>query len=297
MGAQREGQQQRLASKMHDVMSQTTLNRAPREGDDLHRTLDLSGLPRSAHIPLLAVVYSVGLTLFLAVEPTQPWILLAIVALVGLGTDGILRAHPRAQLHGFADTAPFLFIPVLLSLASGLFLEEVALGYWTVPAVMGASVLLAATLYGEYVSVLSHGPSYALGRFLLNVLTYLAAFAFYAVVYTYDVNLLPASFSVGLFSMLLAVEVFREAEADAYRALVFSAAIGVIVGEMRWALYFIPLEGFLAAILLLLVFYLATGLVQHHLTGHLNRTIAAEFGVVTALGLAVVIVGRVLSFG
>ena len=90
---------------------------------------------------------------------------------------------------------------------------------------------------------------------------------------------------------------FREAEADAYRALVFSAAIGIVVGEMRWALYFIPLEGFLAAILLLLVFYLATGLVQHHLTGHLNRTIAAEFGLVTALGLAVVIVGRVLSFG
>ena len=89
----------------------------------------------------------------------------------------------------------------------------------------------------------------------------------------------------------------RAAEADAYRALVFSAAIGIVVGEMRWALYFIPLEGFLAAILLLLVFYLATGLVQHHLTGHLNRTIAAEFGVVTALGLAVVIVGRVLSFG
>ena len=81
---------------MHDVMSQTTLNRAPREGDDLHRTLDLSGLPRSAHIPLLAVVYSLGLALFLAVEPTQPWILLAIVALVGLGTDGILRARPGA---------------------------------------------------------------------------------------------------------------------------------------------------------------------------------------------------------
>lgn len=278
-------------------MTQRTLNRTPWREEEGQAAFDLSGLPRSAPIPLLAVVYGLGLALFLAVEPSKPWILLAVVALVGLGADGILRTHPRAQLRGLADTAPFLFIPVLLSLASGLFLEEVALGYWTVPAVVGASVLLAGALYGEYVSVLSHGPSYALGRFLLNVLTYLAAFAFYAVIYAFDISLLPSAFAIGLFSLLLAVEVFRESEADAYRALVFSAVIGVVVAEARWALYFIPLEGFLAAILLLLVFYQATGLVQHHLTGHLNRTIAAEFTLVTAAGLAVVIVGRVLSLG
>jgi hypothetical protein len=247
-------------------------------------------------VPLLAVVYAVGLALFLAVEPTKPWILLCVVALVGLGTDGILRAHARAQLTGVADTAPFLFVPVLFSLAAGLFLEEVILGYWTVPAVIGAAVLLAASVYGEYVSVLSHGPSYALGRFVLNVLTYLAAFAFFAVIYNYDVALVPAAIAVGLFSFLLAVEVFREAEADAYRALVFSAVIGLVVAEARWALYFIPLEGFLAAVVLLLVFYLATGLIQHYLTNHLNRTIATEFVLVTALGMVVVIAGRVLSF-
>jgi hypothetical protein len=278
-------------------MTQTTLDRASWRDEEEHAAFDLSGLPRSFPVPLLAVVYGLGLTLFLAVEPTKPWILLVVVALVGLGADGILRTHPRAQLHGIADTAPFLFVPVLLALASGLFLEEVVRGYRAIPAVAGASVLLAAALYGEYVSVLSHGPSYALGRLLLNVITYMAAFAFYAVIYAFDVDLLPSAFAIGLFSLLLAVEVFREAEADAYRALVFSAVIGLVVGEARWALYFIPIEGFLAAILLLLVFYQATGLVQHHLTGHLNRTVAAEFTAVTAVGLAVVIVGRVLSLG
>jgi len=280
-------------------MAQATLERppAPQPQEEPQVTFDVSGLPRSAYIPLLAIVYAIGLALFLAVEPTKPWILLAVVALVGLGTDGILRSHPRAELRGIADTAPFLFVPVLLALASGLFLEEVVRGYWTVPATVGASTLLGSSLYGEYVSVLSHGRSYALGRFLLHVLTYLAAFFFYAVVYAFDIDLPPSAFAVGLFSMLLAVEVFREAEADAYRALVFSGVIGVVVAEARWALYFIPLEGFLAAVLLLLVFYLATGLIQHYLTGHLNRTIAAEFALVTALGLAVVIAGRVLSLG
>ncbi len=275
-------------------MAQTALDRGSWGEEEEHAAFDLSGVPRSLHIPLLAAVYGVGLALFLAVEPTKPWILLAVVALVGLGTDGILRTHPRAQLTGVPDTAPFLFVPVLLALASGLFLEEVVRGYRTVPAVVGASALLAAALYGEYISVLSHGPSYALGRFVLNVITYMAAFAFFAVIYAFDVDLLPSAFAIGLFSLLLAVEVFREAEADVYRALVFSAAIGLVVAEARWALYFIPIEGFLAAILLLLVFYQATGLVQHHLTGHLDRRVAGEFTLVTAVGLAIVILGRVL---
>lgn len=272
-------------------MAQTTLT------PESSQAFDLSGFPRSALIPLLAVVYAIGLALFLAVEPTKPWILLAVVVLVGLGSDGILRTHPRARLTGAADTAPFLFVPVLFALAAGLFLEETVSGYQTVPAVIGAGALLACAVYGEYVSAVSHGPSYALGRLLLNILTYLAAFAFYTVIYEYNVDLLPGAFAIGLFSLLLAVEVFREAEADAYRALVFSAVIGLVVAEGRWALYFIPIEGFLAAVLLLLVFYQATGLVQHHLTGHLDRRIAFEFTIVTAIGVAAVILGRVLSLG
>ena len=250
-------------------MTQTTIDDASWRDQNGHGAFDLSGIPRSISIPLLAVVYGSGLALFLAIEPTQPWILLAVVALVGLGTDGILRSHPGGQLRGVADTSPFLFVPVLLALASGLFLEEIEAvhGYRIIPAAAGASVVLAAALYGEYVSVIHHGPSYALGRLLLNVLTYLAAFIFYAVIYAYNVSLLPSAFAIGLFSMLLAVEIFREAEADAYRALIFAAVIGIVVAEIRWALYFISLEDFLAAILLLLVFYQATGLIQHHLTG------------------------------
>jgi hypothetical protein len=272
-------------------MTETTF-----EGDN---AFSLSGIPRTISIPLLATVYGVGLALFLSVEPTRTWILLVVVGLVALGTDGILRNHQGAQLRGLADTSPFLFVPVLLALASGLFLEELDTveGWRVVPASVGASLVLTGALYGEYVSVIHHGPSYALGRLLLNVLTYLAAFVFYAVVYAYDVALLPSAFAIGLFSMLLAVEIFREAEADAYRALIFSAVIGLVVAQVRWALYFISLEDFQAAILLLLVFYQATGLIQHHLIGTFSRTIAIEFTLVTAVGTAVVVLARVFSFG
>jgi hypothetical protein len=265
--------------------------------EEVQPAVSLNGLPRSGHIPVMAVAYALGLGLFLGVEPTKPWMLLVLVGLAAIGTDGILRTHAKGDFQGLGDTAPYLFVPVLLALASGLFLEEVIDGYWTVPAVVLASGLFAVSLYAEYVSVERHGPSYPLGRFALNVLTYLSAFGFYAVVYRFDVELLPSAFAVGLVSLLLSVEIFREGEADPYRALVFAGVIGLIVAEARWSLHFIPLEGFLAGVFLLLTFYLATGVIQHYLAGTLRRSILLEFAAVTVVGLAVVIVGRALSVG
>ncbi len=254
----------------------------------------LRGISRAGRIPLLSFIFCLGLALFISI-PVQPWLLLALTAIMALGADGIIRAHPRAEFHTIADTSPYLFVPVLFTLSAGLFLEDVILGYWAVPAVLGASVLMGAALYAEHVSVEPLHPQFPAARFALNVITYLTAFGFYAVVYGFDVDLAPASFAVGLISMLLAIEVFREAEADPIRALVFAAVIGVIVGEARWVLYFIPLEGFLAGVFILLVFYLTTGVISHYLTEHLDRAVLAEFALVTAAGLAIVIGGRVLG--
>ncbi len=264
---------------------------APDEQDDA----PLRVASRAARIPLLAVVFTIGLTLFIGIDPVQPWILLALTALVGLGADGIIRSHPRGQFQTVADTAPFLFVPVLFTLSAGLFLEDVVLGYWAVPAILGAGVLMGVTVYAEYVSVEADHSSFPAARFALNVVTYLTAFGFYAVVYGFDVDLLPAAFAVGLVSMLLAIEIFREAEADAVRALVFAGCIGMIVAETRWVLYFIPLDGFLAGVFILLVFYLTTGVISHYLTEHLDRNVLLEFALVTVAGLAIVIGGRVLA--
>jgi hypothetical protein len=126
-------------------------------------------------------------------------------------------------------------VPVLFAFC-GLFLEDVVLSYWAAPAVVGAGGLMAAALYAEHICVEPHSESYPAARFVLNVVTYLSAFGFYTVVYGFDVDLLPAAFAVGLVSMLLSIEIFREAEADPIRALVFAAVIGVIVAEPLGAL-------------------------------------------------------------
>lgn len=252
----------------------------------------------SMRVPLLVAVYAIGLVLFLAVEPTKPWVLMIVTVLVGLGTDGILRTHPRAVLEeDIAWTAPLLFLPTLMCLGAGLFLEDALTGYWVLPGVAIAAVLMALVLYAEYVTVDAYGPGFAGARFLLNLGTFLTAFAFFSVVYSFDVALVPAALTVGLISLLLSVEVLRESEADPARALVYAGAIGVIVAQARWALYFLPLESYLAGVFLLLVFYLASGLVQHHLNDDLSPPVVTEFTAISILGVIIVTIGRVFESG
>lgn len=251
---------------------------------------------RSARVPLLVALYAAGLVLFLAVEPTKPWILLVVTGVVALGTDGLLRWHPLAQREtDIAWTAPLLFLPTLLALGSGLFLEDALVGYWLLPGVAVASLIMAAVLYAQFLSVDTEGPLFPAARFVLNLGTYLTGFAFFAVVYTFDVSLLPAALTVGLVSLLLAVEVLREAEADPVRALVYAGVIGVVIAEARWALYFLPLESYLAGVFLLLAFYVSSGLIQHHLTGDLRAPVISEFVAISLLGVLIVALGRLFE--
>jgi hypothetical protein len=253
---------------------------------------------RSSRVPLLVAVFSAGLLLFLAIEPTKPWILLVVTALVAFGADGILRQHPRAAMEeDIAWTAPLLFLPTLLTLGAGLFLEDAVGGYWVIPGVAITAVVMGAVLYAEHASIDGESALYPGARFVLNLVTYLTAFAFYAVVYAFDVSLVPAAFTVGLVSLLLAVEVLREAEADPTRALAFAGVVGLIVAEARWALYFLPLESYLAGVFLLLVFYLTSGLVQHHLNNDLRSAVVSEFVAIASLGVVIVALGRIFESG
>jgi hypothetical protein len=276
-------------------MTTSSLSERTMPAVDSGSALPRLGPSRAGLIPFLAVLFSIGLALFLTIDPPEPLILLILTVLVGLGADGIIRGHPQGHFASLADTAPHLFVPVLFSFSAGLFLEDVVLGYWAAPAVVGAGTLMACALFAEHVSVDVQSRSFPAARFVLNLVTYLAVFGFYSVVYGFDVELVPAAFCVGLVSMLLAIEIFRDAEADPIRALVFAAVIGVIAGEARWVLYFMPLDGFLAAVFLLLVFYLTTGVISHYLTDHLSVPVLLEFAAVTAIGLTIVIGGRMLA--
>jgi hypothetical protein len=262
------------------------------------------GVPQAGRIPLLAAVYALGVALFLTLEPTNSLWLVVTTVVVALGSDGIVRSYSQGAFRAPLDTAPHLVVPVVLSFAAGFFLEETVSGYWEIPAAMVAGALMAGILFGECLSIDVESPLYGTGRFILNIATYLGAFALYAVMYSYDVNLVAAAIGSGLLSAVLAAEILRETElmpppigGRSLRSLGFAAAIGLIVAEVRWSLYFVPLEGFLAAVLVLLFFYVASGVAQHHLLGHLSRPVVREYALVAFVGLLMVILGSWLGGG
>ena len=271
----------------------------------------LIALPQAGRIPLVATAYALGVALFLTLEPTRPLWLILTTLIVALGSDGIVRSYSSSALGdapalkpGLLDTAPSLIVPVLFSLAVGFFLEVTVSGYWRIVGAIVSGGLLGGVLYGECLSLDIESELYGTGRFILNIATYLAAFALFAVMYSYDVDLVSAALCVGLLTTVLAAEILRETELmpppvgrRSLRSLGFALAIGLIVAEARWALYFVPLEGFLAAVFLLLFFYVASGIAQHHLTGHLSRPVATEYGLVASVGLLMVVLGRWLGGG
>jgi hypothetical protein len=252
-------------------------------------------VPRSDRANLLAIVLGVGMVFYVAIEPTQEWLLLLLAGLAALGTDGVLRSHPSSPFTRPDDTAAFLFLPALLTLGGGLFLEDVVSGYWSLAAAFATIPLFAAVLYGQYLSVDARSPAYTAARLVANIATYVTAFAFFAVVYEFGAGLLAAAFCVGLVSLLLSLEMLREVELAPRSAILYSAAIAMLLAQVTWSLHFLPLESFLAAAFLLLCLYVATGVVQNYLLRQLDPATAAEFAVVAVVGLAIVVIAHAAS--
>src|SRR3989304_3918561 len=57
-------------------------------------------LPRSDKANLLAIVLGVGMAFFLAIEPTQEWLLLVLAGLAALGGGGVLPPPPTSPSGG-----------------------------------------------------------------------------------------------------------------------------------------------------------------------------------------------------
>ena len=259
------------------------------EGFPGRGTQTLTGaVSRLDRVHALAVLLALGLMAFLAIEPSQNWLLLLLCGLAALGADAVVRGHPQARFHRLEDTALFLFVPVLFTLAAGLFLEEVAAGHWTLFAGLGTAVPYWAILYAEYESVDRRGRNYQTSRLVLNAVTYVIAFLFFATIYDFHLDVASGALAAAVVSLLLGIEVLREEAMDTGRSIVYAAAIGVLLAQATWATEFLPLNGSAAAVFLLLAFYLMTGLMHNYLASRLNVRTGAEFASVALAGLVIV---------
>jgi len=249
----------------------------------------------AARTVLLTGLAALGIGAYVSIRPEQPWILLLTTLMVALGTDGLVKSHPGWTNLRPIDSVVYTFLPALAVLGSGLFIDHAIESYARQGLAILAGVAVGMAAFGEYQTVDPGGRLYGPFRVVMAVATYLVAFSFFTVIYSRDFDVPFAGLFVGGVSALLAMELFRESRIIGVGSLLVSVAIGLTLGEFRLVLYFYPLDGLLAGALLLIGFYLATGIVHHLLDRDLDVSTAAEYVAVCAVAVAAVIVARVLS--
>ena len=273
---------------------------APREFDEATEPLlpEPADGPRtrpagiSAHLAVLTGVATVVIVAFLLVEPSPRWLLLLGAAAVVFGLDGTLRQTWRAPFALGQETAPFLFAPALYMLAVPVLIEHNVSGELALLVGIGAGLGFGGLAWAEVASVRPQAAEYEQARIVVTANTYLAGFAIFSLSYVFEIGLPAAIIATSIAASMLAVEILREGEIDPMETLGLSLVAGVVIGEFRWLLYYVPLDTYLAGLTLLLVFYLATGLLHSHVVRALNRIIALEYGGIAAAGLALVVLAR-----
>lgn len=248
----------------------------------------LNGASPAGIALVLAGAFGILLLLHLLVDNI---ILLALLtALAALGADRLLRMHPQARFHGPFATAPYIAVPALFAIAAGALLPDVVSGLWTVPAAVVAAAIFGVTVNAEYQTVDPTSDTYEVMRLVLLFVIYcFVAFAIFVGVFRSDLNVWWGTLIVGVVSALLTVDILRELEADTRALLGQAMAAGLVMAECRIALYFLAIPDILDGALLLLTLYVATGLLQNHLSGRLDRGTLVAYGVVSAIGLAIIV--------
>lgn len=261
-----------------------------------------SGMPSSARANVFVLAVGLGIAFFLAMEPTQPWILLLVTGLTALGTGAVLRTEAPAppidaegRASALSDTVFSLIVPVLWVFGAGLLAEYVAEGFWSLPVALGIALGFGTIVYAEITSLDPEAETYQGARLALNVAAYVIAFALFAAPYAADLDRLPSALFVGVAAVLMSIELMREAPLSPAQVLVLAGTAGLLLAESRWTLHFLPLDEFLAATLLLLVFYVATGVLQSQLLARLTASAALEYGAVAATGLLLIIAADMIA--
>ncbi|MBI2304964.1 MAG: hypothetical protein HYU86_09515 [Chloroflexi bacterium] len=219
-------------------------------------------------------------------EAPQLWLLLGALGLLnGVGSERLLRAHPRWPGYPTAHPLKICLLSTLLVPVASLFIRSVVNDYWMVMGVAISGALAAAILLAEFGALDYRNRGYSVARFFITTMNYLLIFGTYYVVDTLRLPIWGAITVVMIVSSLMARELFRD-ESHGQRPEVYAAVVGLIMGEIRWGLEFWSMGAVQAGLFMLLIFYMVSGLVQHHLTLSLDKKTVMEFMVVAGVSLA-----------
>jgi len=226
----------------------------------------------------------------LTIRLSQNWLAAAIlVSMACSGAASIIRLHPLSQKGKLAHAFPFWILPSLATLLATILLPRAPDRIYALGGLAVMGILLLLTITAEYRTVDPSAPGHRAARLGLNFIAYLTALVLFALIHESKApGLLMAVAALGG-SSLLALDLLHGVQQSFRRTSLYALIVGLVMGEIVWVLSYSRMTSLTAGILLLLIFYLITGLARQGLLKLLNRRILIEFAVVALIGLALLL--------
>jgi hypothetical protein len=226
----------------------------------------------------------------LAISVSQTVLMAALlVGITCAGTDVTVRSHPTARRIEARYSFVTWTLPALTVLLATVLLPQAPTQFYLIAGLLLTGLILILVISAEYYTVDPADDRYSAARVGLNAWAYLLALIVYVLIYSAKARSLMSATGVTLVSSLLALEFLRSAGQDFPRTALYALIAGLSTGEAIWAMNYWQISGITGGLLLLLVFYVATGLANQQLQGRLTRRVLTEYGLVTLVGLVVLL--------
>jgi hypothetical protein len=216
------------------------------------------------------------------------WFIGAIlVVLVGTGTDSIVRSHPLAHNADRGYSFSFWGLPCAFTLFAFFVLPLSPDKFFWLAGLALAGLCLSLIIIAQYRTIDRQDRYHNIARWGLNLVVYLIVFVFCILVYGTRARSLLSATAILVLGAVSSVELLRSraSSQEMRRTWLYASIVGLVLGEVVWALNHVSLSDLAGGIFLLLVFYAISGLAKQHLRGRLSRHVVIEFVIVSALGL------------
>lgn len=214
-----------------------------------------------------------------------------VAAAAAAGTESLIRLHPKRQANRLGLTWAFWALPAAISIITVVLLPSIPTQLFQVGVILVSGLLLMIAFFSLYATVESGQPGFRRARLWLDILAYGAALLLFLFVYQSRTRSLLSGTMISLTAALLAVELLRSATNETRQVLMYSAVVGLLLGELTWALNYWPLlPGLTGGLLLLLAFYLAVGIALQGLQRRLTRRVLVEFVLFGVVALVLIVI-------
>lgn len=223
---------------------------------------------------------------------SQRWLMAALLgALASSGADAVVRAHPANQAQGQGRDFSFWVLPgATVILATFILALAPSPLYWAIGLGSGGLVLWL-TIFAEYHTVDPDAPraGYRLARLWLDFVAYGLALAFFLLIYQSRTRSALSATGTLFVSGALTLALLRTTPARLKQTWFWAGLIGLGIGQLTWALNYWRMRATGGGLVLLLAFYVVTGLARQELSGSLNRRAVIEFLGLGLFGIFVVV--------